>query len=440
MSTVVPSTVGGRRGSTRQPEERIPAYVWLFLAGLAFGMFSGNSQLLGLPVSLDRPLYLLGALLLVLDRRTERLRWRGVYVLMAALVIWTGFSWLDTGYLGETDKAYALADRIVFPFLTFVLGALAFSTPARRDLLLKFVVLLGLYLGVTGIFEFSGVNALVWPRYISDLSLGIQQGRARGPFLASEPDGMVCSLAFYMSAALMARSRGFWRALSVLSLVVSLAVVLLCLTRSVWLAVVLGVVTVGLVAPSLRRWLPVALLGAVAAGGVVLAAVPSLLGKITERATTQLSVYDRLNTNAAALRIIDAEPITGLGWGNFRAAAPDWVRQGATYPISNINIEVHNVFLSRAAETGLVGSALWVAVVLTGPVAAVWAARVSTAEERAWKLIAVGAFFVWLMPSLFSPNPYPLPNLLVWLVAGVAGRRWLLRGGGATAAPAARRA
>ncbi len=49
-------------------------------------------------------------------------------------------------------------------------------------------------------------------------------------------------------------------------------------------------------------------------------------------------------------------------------------------------------------------------------------AKPLTASARYWKLAGLAAFFLWFLPSLSSPNPYPTPNFLVWLIWGVAAR------------------
>lgn len=405
--------------------QEVPVHVWLFIAALYFNMFSGNVGLLGLPVGLDRPLFFMAFVLLLLDQRTERLRWRAVYAVMLATVAWTLWSWMATGSLADTAKAFALTDRIIFPFAMFTLGPLVFSTPQRRSVFLRSMVLLGLYLGLTSVFEFAGLHSLVWPRFISDQSLGIQQGRARGPFLASEPLGMTTALTLFLGGVAAALHAGWWRLLAVVCMVVSAMAVALSLTRSVWVAAILGGLTITVMAPGLRRRLPQIVLGVTGAGAALLVTVPGLRETFSARLNTERSVYDRLLTNDAALKIVDTHPLFGIGWGRFLSQSSEWVRQADNYPLTNTSIEVHNVFLSRAAETGVIGAVLWGLVVVVGPIAALWRPSASP-DLRCLRYAAVGAFFVWLLPSVSSPNPYPLPNNLVWLIAGIAAHDYLV--------------
>jgi hypothetical protein len=146
-------------------------------------------------------------------------------------------------------------------------------------------------------------------------------------------------------------------------------------------------------------------------------------------------VFDRQNTNAAALRVIEAHPLDGIGWMRFLPESIDWVRQADSYPVTNVDIEVHNVVLSRAAELGLVGAALWICCVLAGPVLAVLRRPIGP-DLSDWRLVLLGYGCVWVSCTMVSPVPYVLPNDLLWLLAGLLLRDHLVTG--APAVPLAR--
>ncbi len=413
------------RGAAERVRD-MPAYVWFMTAGLVATLFAGNWEHLHIPLGLDRPLYIAALALVVLDARAPRLRWRSVYAIMVSLVLWTAWSWFSTGSATDPYKAFMLTDRIVTPFLMFGLGPIVYSTVERRNLLLKTMTVVGIYLGTTAIFEIAHLNPLVWPSYIMDPAVGIGFGRARGPFVASEPLGMTCGIAMFMAALLFSRSRGTWRAAAVAAMFLCFTGSLLSMTRTNWIATVVGAVVVGLFIPRIRRRLPLAAGVVAALVGIAVFSLPELLTSLQGRLTDQRPIYDRLNTNAAALRIIESHPVFGVGWGNFIDVNVDWVRQADTYPVTSVNIEVHNVFLSRAAETGVLGAALWVAAMFLGPVAGI-VSRPPTRELHGWRLVAMAIFPIWLLPSLGSPNPYPMPNNLVWLIGGIASQHLLLR-------------
>lgn len=402
----------------------VPLYTWCFLGSLVFNLFSGYSDLLGFPIGPDRVLFAAAVGLLVLDRDRPRMLWHRVYAVMIALVLWTSWSALTVGTLQSKDGIFALLDRIVVPFLMFALGPLVFRTYRQRDLLLRTMTIVAIYLGLTSIFEILGPSSLVWPSYIMNPDLGILFGRARGPFLNSEANGMVMGISMFMAMTLWSRVRGLWRVLATVSIVLCVVGLGLCLTRSTWIATIVAGLVVGWLVPTIRRRLPVIVGGTIVGFVLFLLAVPAAAAALDERLNMVSSVYDRQNTNAAGLRIVAAHPIFGVGWHRFIDVGTDWVRQADTYPVTNVTIEIHNVFLSRAAETGIPGSALWILAVLLGPVLAV--RRLPRAgDERTWTLILVAALCYWFIPSMTSPNSYPLPNNLMWLIAGFSSARYL---------------
>ncbi len=63
-------------------------------------------------------------------------------------------------------------------------------------------------------------------------------------------------------------------------------------------------------------------------------------------------MWDRQNTDLAALRIMKEKPIFYIGWDNFLNVAPNYMLQQPNYPITGLGIEIHNVFLSHAADPG----------------------------------------------------------------------------------------
>jgi len=408
---------------------RHPAYVWCFLAAFVLDMFSGYSQYIGLPVSGDRLFIPAGLVLLLLDRRTERLRWQDLYVLMALLVAIALASAAAAGTISRPLAQFALLDRIAVPFLLFMVAPLVFTTPERRDLLLKTVTLIGVYLGATAIAEMFAPS-LVWPRYITDPSLGIHIGRARGPFVIAETNGMALALAFFCAALVYARStRGsLWRPGAGLAMILCAAGAGLTLTRSVWVGILLGPVLVAVVHRPARRYVAGLLIAVVLGLALAVPAVPQLAESFNSRLTQESSLYDRQNVNDAALRAVAAEPLTGIGWGRFVLGGNDWVRQADDYPLTNTSIEVHNVVLSRAAELGLPAAALTVLTYLLGPFRA--ALVRGRGDLRQWQLLLIASLGVLLPPLALSPNASPLPNYLIWTFAGIAARPILVRGAG----------
>ena len=423
--------VGAR--TARTPRDRVavrvattPAYLVCFLAWVPADMLSGNSFRLGFPISPDRLLLAAGVVLLALDARpwqAVRIRWRAVHLALALMLVFAAISAVAAGTVAFSYPVFAWLDRLFVPFLFFTLAPVVFSTSHSRDLLLKVFTFMALYLGLTSVFQIIGPNALVFPRYILDPDVGIQFDRARGPFVESEANGLVMAMTGFGAALGVTRFRGTWRSVAWLATVAAAVGVLLSLTRSVWIGTVLGALLAFVAVPRLRRWLlPAAALGAAVVYALI-TFVPGLGDSVFGRADAQGPLYDRLNTNAAALRIVEAHPLTGVGWLRFIDVVPEWVRQAPDYPITAINLEVHNVFLGRAAELGLLGAGLFVVCVLLGPVLAV-VRRAPVGDLTGWRVVALGAFCAWVVAANSSPLSYPLPNALVWLIAGITSAGW----------------
>ncbi len=401
-----------------------PLHVLLFAAALVMNMFSGNSGLIGLPIGPDRVLFAAAIVLFWRAEQDRRLALgdiRPLHLLMLTMSLWTASSAVIVGTFFSRYGVFAVLDRVVMPYAFFVIAPLVFNTPERRRLLARTLVLMGIYLGVTAIFEMVGLAHLVFPSYIADPDVGIQYGRARGPFVESEADGLVMLACAAAGALVALRGRGVWRLLGSLAFAACLVGCFLTLTRSIWIGCVLGFLLVGVTSPRMRKVMPV--LAGVGAVGVVLAlqVVPGLHQDVSSRGSDALSVMDRQNTNAAALRIIRAHPLAGVGWMRFLDVGEEWVRQSDDYPITNVHIEVHNVVLSRAAELGVPGAALWIGTVLAGPLAAGFRKQRGDLED--WRLVFLGTFPGWATALMVSPVPYPLPTFLIWIFAGILYRR-----------------
>ncbi|MFT3886592.1 MAG: O-antigen ligase family protein [Arachnia sp.] len=405
---------------------REPAYVWLLLIGLVFTMFTGHTDAMGLPIPLDRPLIALAMLLWFLDPARDRLRMRAFYVIAGATVVWTALSWMSTWPAADSQPAFALLDRIIVPLLMFPLGAAVFATSHRRELLLRTLTLMGIYVGFTSLMEFVGLRSLLFPRYIAFAPIKTDDFRPGGPWLAPEPLGMVSVLAIFAAGLLVHIStQRLWRVLGAIGVVSGMIGAVVCLTRSSWISAILAGLAVAILVPRLRRrlvWI-VALIAII--GTLLLIVFPEFRDALATRLFTERSVYDRQNTNAAALQIIQQLPLFGIGWAQFIHENVFWVRQADTYPVTTVTIEVHNVFLSRAAETGVLGALLWILSFVTGPLLGLLA-KPGAAWSRHWKLVGLAAFFVWVVPSMTSPNPYLTPNYLVWLIWGIAARGILI--------------
>jgi O-antigen ligase len=430
MTAVAPSVVAPEtKGDDRSDDRRVPTATVLLSLAIAAEIFSGNWGNFGAP-PLDRVLVVAGLIALVLGGvravSSRRLRLRPIHLLLVVVATYATASALAANTFSEADARFALLDRFgLLPFLMFALAPLVFGRPKQRQFLLAVLVVVGGYIGIVNFFELVGPRALVFPSYITNPAIGLHAGRARGPFVESVADGLslyMCGVAAVIGLTIWRRR---WVRIACVAVVALAALgIVLTLTRAVWIGATAGTLVAMLVVPRARRYvIPTILLGTL---GVVvaLAVVPGLSSKASNRLEDESPVWDRYNTNRAALRMAEARPIFGFGWQTFTTKGPDYMRQADTYPLTGAGLEVHNVFLSHAAELGLVGAALWAIALFSAIGGAI--VRRGPPELQAWRVGLLAIFVAFLVVANFGPLSYAFPNLLLWTWAGIAGADFFL--------------
>ncbi|HLH46095.1 MAG TPA: O-antigen ligase family protein [Acidimicrobiales bacterium] len=392
--------------------------------GIALEVFSGNWKYIPLPVPLDRVALLVAFWLLfwrgtraVSDRRLVARPLHFAMIGMAGYVFANG---LWAGTVTHSYGFYTWLDRLgVIPFVMFTFAPTIFGRARSRDVLVVVMTVLGLYLGYDAAVEMLGIKALVIPHYINNPLFGYQSGRARGPFL--ESDALGISLFFTgVFAALGAHrwaGKARWCCIGVMAL--DGLGIFFTLTRASWLGAFIGLVAAMVWHPSLRRRLPLVLAAAAVAVAVALLTVPGLEAKVTGRVASTQSIWDRYNTDGAALRIVAAHPLFGIGWQTFETKGPDYMHESLKYPLTGEGIEVHNVFLSHFAELGIPAALCWVALLLLAVGGSI--VRRGPPELWTWRIALLAMFVMFLVEANLAPLSYPFPNLVIWLMAGIVG-------------------
>ncbi len=173
----------------------------LVMVSYVLGHEFWNVHIGPLPITLDR-------ILLIALFATFALQWRlgdlpfrsmtGSDWLFAALLLLLTVSALCSGEPEFTNGVTSKWGRLFAAFLvpaavyTFIRQLPITYCDWSRTLIA--LVVLGVYLALTGVFEVSHLWSLVFPRYISNPDLGIHFGRARGPDLNA------VSLGIYLTA------------------------------------------------------------------------------------------------------------------------------------------------------------------------------------------------------------------------------------------------
>lgn len=398
---------------------------WLLTAGLVSTMFASHWALLGLSstVGLDRILLGGGALSLLLRLRPARDRPRlqitGLHLLLGAALGYAALSAFVSGTLTDHSSLFYLIDQYgALPFFMFLIAPVAFRTERQRQILVGGLVTAGAYLSLTAIFERLGVTALVVPHYISDPSVGIHFGRARGPFVDAGADGLAlftCVIAAAVAYRSWRRPRP--RAVAAGVVLLGLVGVLLTKTRGDWLAVAVGTAVALATTPGLRRFLlPSAAAMTVLVIGAV-GVIPGLAQELQSRLNDQSSVYERDNTNAAGLRMLAARPLLGFGWNLDPQVLLPYFRTDPNIPLTGAEAGFSNLFLQYAVLLGLVGFGLWLLATGSAFVAAIRGPP--PAGMELWSAALKAMVVAWVVMGLTAPTDYIFSTLVMWAWAGV---------------------
>ncbi len=288
------------------------------------------------------------------------------------------------------------------------------------------LALFGIYLAVTGIAEVSRQWWLVFPSYISDPSVGLHFGRARGPMVQAVSYGFFLSIT--MLAGYLWRTRWnrtgqlFW----FMVLAVELAAIGFTYTRSIWIGTSAAIVV--MLALTLRGlWRPIVLGGLVSAA-LVLTVVQ--IGSLTNLQREGSAIEARESAEMRACfayvswQMFLDRPILGFGFGQFYREKWPYLSDRTT----SLNLESirdfihHNTYLSLLVETGLVGLILFL-FILIGWIRRGW--RLWRFGDAHWKrahgALLLATIATYSVQMLFHEVSYTaLDNSLLFLLAGVA--------------------
>lgn len=396
---------------------------WPLSIGLALGVFSGHWDTMQVPVPLDR--LLIGTAIvstLIREWRARSpgaLQTRPVDWLLAVAGIYALTSSLLAGTLDNPGPRFALIDRLsLLGFVLFFIAPKAYREARDRQVLLGVLVAVGGYLGLTALLETVGPEALIFPDYITDPSVGTHDDRARGPFAEAAANGLAlyaCAVASAIAALTWRDRRWRWAAAVVLGLCA--LGILLTVTRAAWIASAGATVVTLMAVREARRFA----IPAVAAAGVgvliAFALIPGLQAQAEDRADDDRPVWDRRNANAAAFRMIEERPLVGFGWGRFRTDSFDYYRQSLDFPLTGQR-DLHNVYLSNAVELGLIGALLWLFAIGVALLSSM--TRRGPPELRPWKIGLLAMTVSYAISALSTPVGFALPTWLLWTWAGVA--------------------
>jgi putative inorganic carbon (HCO3(-)) transporter len=322
---------------------------------------------------------------------------------------------LGQPYDSQTWSLFAA--KFGVPYTLYYLAGLTFDTPESLHTLEIFLLFVLAYLSFTAIVQLWGWDALVFPRYILDPSIGIHLDRARGPFLQAVANGVTLSLLGLV--ALNKVCRGQLRgAIAVLILSALPIAILATMTRAVWLSFAGSVAWLGLSQRGILRKASVALIGVTALGLLVSFSTSKSESALLDRAEEQGPINIRLAVYRAALGMASEKPI--LGWG-VNQMPQEVVRRVEGYRLEAY--WAHNSYLEILVENGIVGLALYLSIAVglfrvgrEKPTSNRWPGTLAGPKfRRLWPVLVC----IYLFNACFVVMNYQFVNALVFTLAGI---------------------
>lgn len=344
---------------------RIGVLVWLTAA-----LFSVSANQMGAN-GIDRLAFLAlaaGWFIGVTTNRQPLRRFRLPEALMTLFVVVQIVSYIVPHELESSTSVAAssyISNGILLPLAGYVIASQSMADGASVRLFAWFVVGVGIYLGMTAIFQKFGLDALVFPRVILDDGAGVNPERPRGPLLNSAADGILMTFALAMALFLGQQRDLRYRWVALVTALMLPVAIFATQTRAIFLGGAVVVVGGALFARGYRRWHLILMGTAVAV--VAINFKKFISDDRTQGGVASVSEIDsRLNDWATAIWGVIEKPAFGWGIGRFTELNTlhhqAWPGVAWKWGFGYIS---HNTYLAYAAEIGFIGLFLWLAILVS---------------------------------------------------------------------------
>jgi len=350
----------------------------------------------------------------------------GIEVCMFLIAVLCTVSWIIARPDANLLAFKWLTTLYNFIFLPFGLYLVAKNSSYHRvnaTIVLRTIVWIGVYLSLTAAFEHYEMDTFIWPKYIIDPTVGVQWGRSRGPFVGANPMGEWLIVVFMATCLLMESARAPWKKLFLQTLVpLTVAGIYFTDTRGVWVsfAAVLVIASVRGDKLGVQSRLVVCLILIAFIFGV---GSKFSLGETTLFSRRQMTVDYRLSNFETAINMGLANPLTGVGYGNFKVTWDKYFGEEERRLTHDLTDGNHNTYLGLFAELGFPGLLLYLTLL-----ACLARECLSVRRYLGWKddferhfsIVALGVLTVSMIEAVTGDlRFYPTLNTLTFLFLGI---------------------
>lgn len=288
------------------------------------------------------------------NRRLGRLGWPEIFML--AYLVASVLSIIYGSPANPSEEIRHLYDRVAVPMILYVLVRLLRPKTSALEVLSYILLFILLTQAL------AGLASWIVPGALPENWLIRQGERTTGSLGHANVFGIVALAAGAIFLHVSQFVDGWRRKVAVVVLAASMAMAILSFSRASWLAAL--VVLVGLLIAYPRVVAKTMMLGVLSIG--ILLSVTGggwIGGYLEERVYSQgseQSALSRLPVVLASVRMIEAKPLTGWGYGNFNRYDFQFQSRVGDLFVPRNDHSSHNFFLTLGAEQGLIGLGLYV--------------------------------------------------------------------------------
>jgi O-antigen ligase len=307
-----------------------------------------------------------------------------------------------------------LAARVFVPCAMFVLAQITFADEGCRRWLERFLLVVFAYLSLMAVASLLGAQALIFPRFILDESLGIHADRARGPFLQAVANGVSLNLLGLLALDRIGRRRlrGLWAVLWLAGLPLAIVATK---TRAVWISFAASLAWMsGRTGGRCLRLATRVLVGIACTAVFAAFCWGSHRQELSDRLQEEGPVEFRLAAYQAGWEMFLQKPLAGWGTRQVQEQLAEHIRD-----FRGESFAVHNTYIQILMEQGLLGfgfyAGLMIGLYRLGKVALAGGDDFVSSLRGLWPVLLA----VYLVNATFVVMNYQFVNSLLFTLAGM---------------------